>query len=301
MTAYSEVVQVLRDPLFIPALVGAQEAAEILETQSAVDDRRTQMKSVAGEIMVRLDRALPGLLSRAMMNFDGNREYDFLTEILKPWCIAVAACGVGDRADARCGTLAESIFAASAFPYNPDLQKAARSAVAELNERLGPENVLAVQTFVALSASLPVFLGTAWALLLSHPDQWRLLQQDPTLAPLVIEECLRFSGLPRIQFRQAACDVVLGGMEIRQKQNVLLMIQLANKDPAVFPDPNSFDITRTNNPHLSFGRGGHSCVGAHIVRSIGRALTVHLTSVIKTAELRETPRWKGVAMRFLET
>jgi cytochrome P450 len=90
-------------------------------------------------------------------------------------------------------------------------------------------------------------------------------------------------------------------MEIGRKQNVLLMVQLANRDPAVFRDPRSFDITRTENPHLSFGRGGHSCIGAQMVRLIGGALIVHLMSVIETAELREAPRWKGVAMRFLET
>jgi cytochrome P450 len=301
VTGYSEVAQVLRDPRFIPAFVGAREVAEVLETQSAADARRAHMKNAAAEIMVRLDRALPDLLTRVMTNFAGNRECDFLTEVLKPWCSAVAACSVGRSPDARCDALADSVFAASAFPCNSDLQKAALSAVAELNECIRPENVLAVQTFVALAASLPVFLGTAWALLLSHPGQWRLLQQEPALAPSAIEECLRLSGLPRILVRQAACDVVLGGIEIRQKQKILLMVQLANRDPDVFRDPNTFDITRMENPHLSFGRGGHSCIGAQMVRLIGRALMVQLISLIKTVELRELPRWKGVAMRFLET
>ncbi|MDQ3402609.1 MAG: cytochrome P450 [Actinomycetota bacterium] len=104
--------------------------------------------------------------------------------------------------------------------------------------------------------------------LLTHPEQWRRLVAEPTLVDRAVEEALRFSppesgGLAP---RRAVEDVELAGIVIRAGDVVVPCTRQANLDPAVFPNPDHFDVTREECPHLSFGPGRHHCVGAHLAR-----------------------------------
>jgi hypothetical protein len=247
-----------------------------------------------------LEQGMPMLLTSAAQSVVLHEPCDLVEDVLKPWCLKVAACAVGITPELHLGRLADRIFAGSAFPYDPALRAMASSAAAELSTHVTAANPVALQTFIALATSLPCFIGNAWALLFTHPDQLARFQQQPALAALVIEESLRLGGPSCIQFRRASCDLDIGAAQIRQNDNLLLMIQSANRDPIVFPDPETFDAGRTNNPHLAFGRGGHSCVGAHLIRSISQRITVKLLSLFTTVDLRESPSWDGVAMRFFD-
>jgi len=110
-------------------------------------------------------------------------------------------------------------------------------------------------------------LDLATTLLLEHPDQFDRLARVPALVPDAVEEALRLTPPPwDVPLRYAKADIECNGVTIRAGELVLLSLASANRDPRVFPDPDRFDITRRPNPHLAFGHGPASCVGAALAR-----------------------------------
>jgi cytochrome P450 len=105
-------------------------------------------------------------------------------------------------------------------------------------------------------------------LLLTHPDQFALLRTRPQLLAGAVEELLRFTPLiAQAGFaRYATHDIALGGDVVTEGDAVLAFTPAANRDPAVFPDPDSLDLTRPGTGHLTFGHGTHYCVGAQLAR-----------------------------------
>jgi len=102
--------------------------------------------------------------------------------------------------------------------------------------------------------------------LCEYPEQLDRLRRNPSLLPQAIEEILRWVS-PVMQFRRTAVrDTRIGEQEIRKGEKVVMYYGAANRDPAVFDDPETFDITRKPNPHLAFGIGPHFCMGSHIAR-----------------------------------
>lgn len=102
----------------------------------------------------------------------------------------------------------------------------------------------------------------------NHPDQRaRWLSDYDNLAPTAIEEILRWST-PVVHFRRTATvDTELAGQRIAAGDKVVLFYNSANRDEAVFSAPATFDVTRSPNPHVTFGGGGpHFCLGAHLTR-----------------------------------
>ena len=110
-------------------------------------------------------------------------------------------------------------------------------------------------------------IGNGIYTLLSHPDQWRLLQSDPSLLTSAIEEILRYESPVARQPRLMKQDTEMGGKQIRSGEMVFQMLNAANRDPAYFTEPDRFDITRQKNRHLAFGFGIHFCVGATLARA----------------------------------
>ncbi len=103
--------------------------------------------------------------------------------------------------------------------------------------------------------------------LLGHPGQLRLVLDDPGLLPRAIEESLRLEPAAAVVDRYAVRDTELGGTAIRAGELVRVSITAANRDPAVFPDPDRFDVRRANAAeHLAFAHGPHFCFGAHLAR-----------------------------------
>ncbi|MGW1741433.1 cytochrome P450 [Nocardia sp. NPDC001965] len=104
--------------------------------------------------------------------------------------------------------------------------------------------------------------------LLTQREYWEMLRAEPELIPGAVEELLRFvqlgagAGQPRV----ATEDVVLSGVTVRAGDAVFVNTQAANRDEAVFQDPESLDLTRQRNPHVAFGYGAHHCLGAQLAR-----------------------------------
>jgi cytochrome P450 family 142 subfamily A polypeptide 1 len=103
--------------------------------------------------------------------------------------------------------------------------------------------------------------------LLAHPDQTAQLAADPAgLMPGAVEEMLRWVSPIKNMARTATRDVELEGAKIGAGQELLLLYPSANRDEAVFADPDAFDITRSPNPHMAFGFGAHFCLGNQLAR-----------------------------------
>ena len=103
--------------------------------------------------------------------------------------------------------------------------------------------------------------------LLAHPDQRPALAADPDgLMPGAVEEMLRWVSPIKNMARTATRDVELAGATIQEGQELLLLYPSANRDEAVFDDPDTFDITRSPNPHMAFGFGAHFCLGNQLAR-----------------------------------
>jgi cytochrome P450 len=110
-----------------------------------------------------------------------------------------------------------------------------------------------------------IALGTL--ALIAHPDQCRLLVEDPTRIPLAVEEMLRWNSPVVHMARTATTDVQIRGQLIREGQVVVMLYGSANRDEDIFgPDSEEFKVTRHPNPHIAFGCGEHSCVGAQLAR-----------------------------------
>ncbi len=103
--------------------------------------------------------------------------------------------------------------------------------------------------------------------LLAHPDQVEQLAADPAgLLPSAVEEMLRWVSPIKNMARVATRDVELAGAQIKAGQELLLLYPSANRDEAVFEHADTFDITRSPNPHLAFGFGAHFCLGNQLAR-----------------------------------
>ncbi|MFW6867009.1 cytochrome P450 [Nocardioides sp. CPCC 206347] len=109
-------------------------------------------------------------------------------------------------------------------------------------------------------------LANTMLTLSQHPDQLQLLRDDLSLLPGAVEEVLRFNPSV-IQFRRTATrDLELAGQQVAENDRVVINYASANRDEAVFDEPDRFDITRDPNPHISFGDGTHYCLGANLAR-----------------------------------
>jgi cytochrome P450 len=123
-----------------------------------------------------------------------------------------------------------------------------------------------VLLLVAGNETTTNLIGNAVLELLEHPDACARLRTDPALLPSAIEEVLRHSSPVQMDPRRATRAVELHGHTVEKDQLAICWIGSANRDEAVFPDPDRFDITRADNHHLAFGFGPHYCLGANLAR-----------------------------------
>ena len=110
-------------------------------------------------------------------------------------------------------------------------------------------------------------IGNGLLALHRYPDQLRLLTSDPWRAANAVDELLRYDSSVQVTSRTTLEDVDdIGGIPLAKGQSVLCLLGAANRDPAIYPNPDRLDITRTNIRPLSFGGGIHYCLGAQLAR-----------------------------------
>ncbi len=113
-------------------------------------------------------------------------------------------------------------------------------------------------------------IGNGLELFLRFPDQTRRLIDDPLLIRPAVEECLRFESSNQLGNRSTSGPTTVGGLNVQKGTLITLCIGAANRDPAQFEKPDTFDISRTPNRHLAFASGPHACVGLNLARMEGR-------------------------------
>lgn len=112
-------------------------------------------------------------------------------------------------------------------------------------------------------------IGNTTFRLLQSPGLWQRLAAEPELVPNAVEEGLRYESPIQVVGRLAVVDIKIGEVAIRRGDRVILVLAAANRDPAVFRDPDRFDVTRSEIKHLAFGGGPHYCLGAPLGRLEG--------------------------------
>ncbi len=133
---------------------------------------------------------------------------------------------------------------------------------------LDPEQVISFASLLLAAGSETTsnLIGNAVLALLANPEQLERVQHDPRLVGNLVEETLRYDPPIQLVMRATTRATELCGVEIPKHALVLPLLGAANRDPAVFAEPDRFDITRDNQAHLGFGLGNHFCLGASLAR-----------------------------------
>ena len=175
-------------------------------------------------------------------------------------------------------------------------------ATGNLTQRALAQNALIL--LVAGHETTASVLSLAVITLLDHPEQLALLRSDTSVMPAAVEELLRYlsivdSGPARI----AKEDIEIGGVTISAGEGVLITSSIANRDPEAFPEPDTFDISRSARHHVAFGYGVHQCLGQNLARMeielalpalFERVPNIRLAVPVADLELRPANTIQGV-------
>ena len=146
-------------------------------------------------------------------------------------------------------------------------------------------------------------IGNGILALLRHPDQLQRLRDDPSLIPAAVDELLRFDSPVQTDFRRVLEDCEVNGFPLKRRDNIVVLLGAANRDPDAFENPDALDVGRGDRSHLSFGRGIHHCIGAPLARLEGRIVLEMLLERFSQIGLRgDQPRFRNsIVLRGLES
>jgi cytochrome P450 len=175
-------------------------------------------------------------------------------------------------------------------------------AVEESGDQLTEEEIVSTCNLL-LIAGLETsvnLIANAILAMLRNPIQWTALGSDADRASAIVEETLRYDPPAQLVGRTAADDMTIGDVEVPAGEAMLLLLAAAQRDPAEFDRPDTFDPDRGVLRHLGFGRGAHYCLGAPLARlEAGMALSA-ITARFPDAQLDGEPQYKkNVALRGL--
>ncbi len=154
----------------------------------------------------------------------------------------------------------------------------------------GPELIAnLVLLLVAGFETTTNLLGNGLALLLSRPDIAAALRAEPGRAVSFVEEVLRYDSPVQLTSRWCREEVVLDGVRVEPYSQILVLLGAGNRDPRRYPAPDVFDPTRDPNQPLSFGAGGHYCLGAALARMEAQIAFPMLLQRLPTLALAGAP------------
>ncbi len=236
-------------------------------------------------------------------------EAELRTEVAGPLAGGVVAAALGlDDAGPVLGWYEAIVAAVDAVTLGGEVPAAGREAFAELSAAVGtalatPGTLLAEVVAggdlttgeVVSNAAVLLFGGVvtseatnALALwdLLRHPDQLTAVRADRRLVANAVEETMRLEPAAAVVDRYATVGTKLGGADIRAGDLVRVSLAAANREPAVFPDPDRYDVRRPNSRlHVAFARGPHACLGIHLARLEAHALVEAVLDLLPDARL----------------
>lgn len=136
-------------------------------------------------------------------------------------------------------------------------------------DKLGPGELLATSVLLLIAGheTTTNLLGAGVYSLLRHPDAIAFLRAHPEAMASAVEELLRHESPVQRTQRIVDVDTEVGGTKLRRGELVTVLLGAANHDPEVFSEPEGLLLTRTPNPHVAFGHGIHTCLGAPLARA----------------------------------
>jgi cytochrome P450 len=177
-------------------------------------------------------------------------------------------------------------------------------------DRLSEAELLATCTLLLFGGheTTANLIATGIRQLLLHPDQFALLRDGKVDDNLAIEECLRFDGPAKALTRVLSTDLEFEGCQMKAGQRVFLILAAANRDPAVFDDPDAMRLDRDiRQRHIAFGYGPHFCMGAMLARLEASILIPKIVRRLPDIKLADPePDWmpvlltRGMNSLFLE-
>jgi len=198
-----------------------------------------------------------------------------------------------ERAGAELDRYFEATIAARRAAPKDDLISALASAE-DAGDRLKRNELLSTLTLllVAGNETTTNLISNATLALLRNPAQLELLRRAPEQVAGAIDELLRYDSPVQMTSRIALSDRELAGKKIRRGEQLVLLLGSANRDPAVFEEPDRLDLTRRDVRHLSFSHGIHFCLGAQLARlEAGLALEALITRFPRFTLLPQEIRW----------
>ena len=235
---------------------------------------------------------------------------------IKAWCDAFSTVALNFYVHLSDEQLDDSSAKIAAFrSYLIDKIEAARRSpgsdlISSLTVAADADHVLDIDELIANCVLLlnagnettTCLLANGLGLLMQHPDQLVRLRADPSLIPNAVEEFLRLEGPVQFLGRVATQDLEIDGQSVKAGDMIIPVLASANRDPAVFDQPDRLDVTRSHIHQLAFGTGPHQCAGIHLARfEAGIAFEEVLRSLTdieaQTLDLRHTNNFN---MRCLE-
>ncbi|MGH3381123.1 MAG: cytochrome P450 [Actinoallomurus sp.] len=256
-----------------------------------------------GDLLAEVAEPLPVTVIAEMLGIpEGDRH------LLRPWSAQI--CGMYEL-DPPEETQRTAVRAAEEFSaYLRDLARTRRGGGDDLVSALAEvegltEDELVGTCVLLLNAGHEATVnatGNSWWALFRNPGELRRLRADHGLVPRAVEELLRYDTPAPMFERWVLEDVEVAGVRVPRGAEVALQFASANRDPEVFPGPDTLDLARDPNPHLGFGAGIHFCLGAPLARI---ELAESMGAVLRAApdlRLVEEPAWKpGFILRGLES
>lgn len=247
------------------------------------------------ELMTEVAGLLPSYVVAELLGVphrDGVRLYE-LTEIMHS---AQDAVSDEHRAAARDEMLQFGIDLRATKLHRPDQSLASRLVHAEVDGHRLDDVDFSMFILLLVNAggdTVRNLLGGAVLTLFEQPDaKARLIADTAALMPKAVEEFLRYQSPVVFMRRTALQDVRLSEVNIAAGDKVLLYFGAANRDPAVFANPDDFILDRHPNAHMAFGAGGpHFCLGAHFARIEISAMMTRLLTRLPNLELVGEPTW----------
>lgn len=176
-------------------------------------------------------------------------------------------------------------------------------AAREVDDRLTDDELFGTVVLILAAGheTTTNLIGNGLYTLLRHPDELARLRARPELIGSAVEELLRFAGPVALTSRNTTGEYELAGQRIGAGDELSLVLAAANRDPAVFADPDRLDLGRADNRHLSFGFGAHFCLGASLARLEGQIALGSVVSRFPGLKRAGDPvEWKrGIVLRGL--
>jgi cytochrome P450 len=304
--------------------------------------RKRVLYSFAPRVVRGMEERMRALVRATLERAADSRDCDFVMDVARPLPLAIV-CDllgipeqdrerVGEWADLLAGaadpeltrgrdTGTQSAFAFGAYAFQLAQQTAGRGEGGSdsllhvlQNARLDGEQVdlptfagLFVQIAIAGNETTRSTIAGGMLELLQRPAEYARLQENRGLIESAVEELLRWLTPVHYFRRTATRDTALGGARIRAGDRVVMMYASANRDEAVFREPQRFDPARDPNPHVSFGFGEHFCLGAALGRLEARVFFEEFFARFARIELAGEPArmrsnelnaWKRIPVRL---